>query len=227
MKLARLTLIQTKMMDIKIATLNLCLGLKNKRCEVERLMIGNNIDILCLQEVEIDKDYDYHALNLNNYCLEIEHNTIKSRVGMFVGNNVNYTRMHQLEGIDSHVIIIDIVNSCTIKRIINVYRCFNPQGNINARDKFIYQLEIIKNAFIDKCVVLGDFNLDYEKVYDDNYAHKLLFEDFEITLSMCNLVQIVNFVTWSRLVGVTLKSSTLDLMCNRLTVLNQQINLNW
>ena len=68
----------------------------------------------------------------------------------------------------------------------------------------------IKNAFIDKCVVLGDFNLDYEKVYDDNYAHKLLFEDFEITLSMCNLVQIVNFVTWSRLVGVTLKSSTLD-----------------
>ena len=76
-------------------------------------------------------------------------------------------------------------------------------------------------------MVLGDFNLDYEKVYDDNYAHKLLFEDFEITLSMCNLVQIVNFVTWSRLVGVTLKSSTLDLMCNRLTVLNQQINLNW
>ena len=59
-------------------------------------------------------------------------------------------------------------------------------------------------------MVLGDFNLDYEKVYDDNYAHKLLFEDFEITLSMCNLVQIVNFVTWSRLVGVTLKSSTLD-----------------
>ena len=30
-------------------------------------------------------------------------------------------------------------------------------------DKFIYQLEIIKNAFIDKCVVLGDFSLDYEK----------------------------------------------------------------
>ena len=57
-------------MDIKIATLNLCLGLKNKRCELERLMIGNNIDILCLQEVEIKKDYDYHALNLNNYCLK-------------------------------------------------------------------------------------------------------------------------------------------------------------
>ena len=56
-------------------------------------MIGNNIDILCLQEVEIDKDYDYHALNLNNYCLEIEHNTIKSRVGMFVGNKMKWNEM--------------------------------------------------------------------------------------------------------------------------------------
>ena len=77
-------------------------------------------------------------------------------------------------------------------------------------NKFVYQLEIFKNAFIEKCVVLGDFNLDYEKVYDDNYAYKLLFEDFDNALSVFNLVQVVDFVTWSRLVGVTLRSSTLD-----------------
>ena len=57
---------------------------------------------------------------------------------MFVNNNVIYTRMHQLEGIDSHIVIIDIVNSCTIKRMVNCYRCFNPQGNISACEKFIY-----------------------------------------------------------------------------------------
>ena len=43
--------IASKMMNVKIATLNLCLGLKNKRLEVERLMINNNVDVMCLQEV--------------------------------------------------------------------------------------------------------------------------------------------------------------------------------
>ena len=75
---------------------------------------------MCLQEVEIEKDYDFHALNLNNYCLEIENNSVKSRVGIFISNNVNYTRMHQLEGINSHIIIIDTTDSCTVKRIIKL-----------------------------------------------------------------------------------------------------------
>ena len=39
---------------------------------------------------------------------------------------------------------------------------------------------------------------------------ELKFEDFEKALSVLNLVQVVDFVTWSRLVGVTLRSSTLD-----------------
>ena len=42
---------------IKIATLNLCLGLKSKKLEVENILTENNIDILCLQEVEIDTIY--------------------------------------------------------------------------------------------------------------------------------------------------------------------------
>ena len=55
------------MTNVTIATLNLCLGLKNKRLEVERLMNDNNKDIMCLQEVEIEKDYDYTTLNLKNF----------------------------------------------------------------------------------------------------------------------------------------------------------------
>ena len=37
-----------------------------------------------------------------------------------------------------------------------------------------------------------------------------MFEDVDNALSVFNLVQVVDFVTWSRLVGVTLRSSTLD-----------------
>ena len=58
--------------------------------------------------------------------------------------------------------------------------------------------------------VFGDFNLNYEKINDDNYSHNFLFQDFEDVLSTSNFVQIVNFVTWSRMVGIERKTSVLD-----------------
>ena len=63
---------------------------------------------------------------------------------------------------------------------------------------------------IPKTVLLGDFNLDYGRIYDDNYAHKNLFADFDEILSDYNLIQMVNFVTWSRMIGPNLRSSVLD-----------------
>ena len=69
--------------------------------------------------MEIEKDYDYATLNLKNFCLEVENNSVKSRVGIFINNEVTYKRMDLLEGIDSHIVIIDISNSCVVKRIIN------------------------------------------------------------------------------------------------------------
>ena len=53
---------------------------------------------------------------------------------------MNYPRKTNLEGIDSHLVIIDIEGISDIKRIINVYRCFNPEGNTTAREKFRNQL---------------------------------------------------------------------------------------
>ena len=69
-------------MEIKIGTLNLCQGIKNKRNEVERMLLENNIDILCLQETEVEENYDSGILNLNNYDLELEVNSVKSRAGI-------------------------------------------------------------------------------------------------------------------------------------------------
>ena len=106
--------------------------------------------------------------------------------------------------------IIDIEGNCDIKRIINIYICFNPVGDVSPRDKFKTQLNLIKQAMIPKTVLLGDFNLDYGRIYDDNYAHKNLFADFDEILSDYNLIQMVNFVTWSRMIGPNLRSSVLD-----------------
>ena len=82
---------------------------------------------------------------------------------------------------------VDIEVNSDVKRIINVYRCFNPQEEISPREKFKYQLGLIKNAMTTKTVILGDFNIDYEKIYDDNYAHKNLFDDLESELSCFNI----------------------------------------
>ena len=69
-----------------------------------------------------------------------------------------YTRRNDLEGVDSNLLVIDL--ECKT-RIINVYRNFNPQGGVSARDKFNYQLGIILLAINKETVILGDFNLDY------------------------------------------------------------------
>ena len=61
---------------MNIGTLNLCLGLKNKKLEVENLMSQNDISILCMQEVEIESNYDPNVLNIKNYNFELEVNSI-------------------------------------------------------------------------------------------------------------------------------------------------------
>ena len=111
-------------MDLKIATLNLCLGLKCKKIDVESLLLINNIGILCLQEVEVETNFSPDLLSIKNYNFELELNSVQSRVGIYVSKSVEYTRMTQLKGVDSHVVIIDKSN-CAIKRIINVYLLSN------------------------------------------------------------------------------------------------------
>ena len=81
---------------------------------------------------------------------------------------------------------------------------------MTARNKFIQQLKIVKHAYTNNSIILGDSNLDYSKKFDQNFAHGVLFEDFDESLSNYNLVQIVNFSTWSRLVRNVRKTSILD-----------------
>ena len=114
-------------MNLKIATLNLCLGLMNKREEIKKLIEDNDIDIICLQETEITKFYNNQMLTLRDYNLEIEKNSVKGRVAIYIKNGINYVRRTELEGIDSHLVIVDIKVE-TQFRLINLYRSFNPQN---------------------------------------------------------------------------------------------------
>ena len=196
-------------MDMKIATLNLCLGLKNKKDMVKGLIIENKLDILCVQEIEVQSDVPRNILSIKGFNFEAESNSKKARVGIYIKDNISYQRREDLEGTDLHLLVVDLNGSRKV-RIINVYRSFNPTNGFSPRNNFIQQLVKIKNAFVPNTILLGDFNLDYKKQFDVNYGHKLLFDDFDTYMSEFNLIQLIDFNTWSRMIGNIYKSSILD-----------------
>ena len=113
---------------IKIATLNLSLGLKNKKEEVKRIIINNDIDILCMQETKMPADFPVELLTFKGYNYENEQNIVKSRCGIYISNKISYVRRTELEAQGIHAIIIDL-KDINNTRIINIYRSFNPSNN--------------------------------------------------------------------------------------------------
>jgi exonuclease III len=197
------------MSNIKIATWNLCLGLGSKKDLVQKYIQDNNIDVCCVQETEIYNNFNEELLTFPGYSIEVEKNDNKRRVAIYVRSRISYKRRMDLEGTNCHLVIIDLFGETDL-RIITIYRTFKPQENVTAREKFGMQLNLIKLSCTKNCVILGDFNVDHAKKYDVTYANKHLFDDFDNCLSHLGLFQHVNFVTWSRLVNGTLRSSVLD-----------------
>ena len=70
-------------MSLKIATLNLCLGLKNKKDLIKSLLRQNEIDILCMQETEIENGFNIELLRIPGFILELESNQHKVTSGLF------------------------------------------------------------------------------------------------------------------------------------------------
>ena len=193
----------------RIASLNLCLGLRNKKEMVKNLVKENEIDILCLQETEIPVDYPIDLLTFMGYSYESESNLYKMRCGMYLSNNVSYVRRNDLEVSNMHVIIIDI-NDQRKTRLINLYRPFNPLNNLNQIQFFEKQLDIIKSNFTSSTIVVGDFNLDQNKLFDISYSHKNYFTLLTETFTHLELIQLVRFPTWSRTINNAVCQSTLD-----------------
>ena len=145
---------------LRLATLNLCLGLKNKKRFSEEHFIARKNQCSIILETEIESLFNRNVLQIPGFNLELETNTRLSRTVFYIADSINYTRKLTLEGIDSNLIIIDVKDSNPI-RIINVYRSFNHQNGQSQREKFKYQLSLIKEAFNKRTVLLGDFNLHY------------------------------------------------------------------
>ena len=196
-------------MVLKLATLNLCLGLPNKKLIVKELIIQEKIDVLCMQETEIPYNLDHQLLSFPGFCLESETNSLMSRVGIYVNSKIKYVRRNELEGKDSHIVIIDVIGHEKL-RIINIYRTFCPKNGMTPKEFFVYQLGIIKNAMNSCSILLGDFNLDIRKKGLASYPFKSYFDEMDLALLELNLIQIVDFSTWSRTVSGQQRESIID-----------------
>ena len=112
-------------------------------------------------QILVINNLKHDELRIANYSLELEKNSLKSRVGFYITKSVSYVRRYDLEGTDSNMIIIDVEGTLNT-RLINVYRSFAPQNGISQREKFKYQLSLISTAMCTvNCILLGDFNLNF------------------------------------------------------------------
>ena len=196
-------------MNLKIGTLNLCLGLRNKKDEIERIITTNKIDILCLQETELESDYPTNILSFRGFNLETEINKTKIRTGIYIKETISYTRRTDLEKEDSHIVIIDL-NDRKKTRVINIYPAFSPPQGLTQKTFFEHQLSVLNLATNPNTIIIGDLNLDYNKKHDVTYSHFNYFNALEALIEKFNLTQIVNFDTWSRVISNQVKSSCID-----------------
>jgi hypothetical protein len=129
---------------------------------------------------------------------------------MYIQSSLKYVRRKVLENTGLHIIIIDLISNIKL-RIINMYRPINPLGNILAREFFQLQLNLIKAAYTnDSTILLGDFNLDWTRRDNIDYAFRSYFEDFDEAMSGKTCIQLVNFPTWSRVVNGVHRESAID-----------------
>ena len=117
-------------------------------------------------------------------------NNTKARVATYISNKIRYKRRTDLETRGSHIIILDI-GTKSKTRIINLYRPFYPI-DATERDFFTMQLNILNINVSTNTVILGDFNLDLNKMNDNSYGKKLNFNSFNNTLGHHRLEQMVH-----------------------------------
>ena len=195
---------------LRLCTWNVCLGLKYKLNYVKGLLVENSIDILCIQEAEIAADDNKSMLEIPEYNIKLEEvsasNTI--RTIMYIRSSINYVRHQDLERADAHIILI----TCQGLGIASLYRTYKLTGHANHQDAFEEQLVLLSAFFMHQknYITLGDFNLDDGMDLKQDYCNRSLLKTLREFAIEKNLLQVVDFNTWSRTINGIKKESLLD-----------------
>lgn len=183
---------------MKITSINVCLGIKNK---IETLRQSNEIiesDIVIVQDAEINKDDSEFSTSLKNFKQYRSRNEPKSRLCVYVKQNLKHSIKYS-ENIELMKVEVGEM------QIFGLYRPFKIANNQTYAGYLTEIVDWIKqNSVIGKpMVIIGDLNLDYNHRSNPNYSnHKLLQEWLQFTDSL-SLKQTVKENTWARVINGT------------------------
>ena len=97
--------------------------------ELEKTTIlFEEIDILCMEETELNKNLDHNLLSFPGYAIETEVDKENSRAAFYISNIINYVRRIELKGQDSNLLIIDLESSSKCRIIMQA--CTTTSQNI-------------------------------------------------------------------------------------------------
>ena len=184
---------------LKISSWNLCNGLINKVDYVRNLLQSEDIDILFLQETELKINYNEDIIKIQGYNIETSNTESTKRIAAYIKNNINYTRVTELE--ETNVILLNIEAKYTFTQIIGIYRPFKLTANVGQLDSFKRQINEITKFMRDDTnkILIGDVNLDYLKKNVQIYAQRRIYDELLEAANAFDLTQLVNEITWARI----------------------------
>jgi len=172
----------------------------------------NQKDILCLQETEIDIEENLSIYEIPGYITEYEktHENQKLRTLMYVKASLNHKRRRDLEKAESHIILITVTKKNF--GLASIYRTYKLMHKATYEEALDEQFSVLK-TFVgaqDNAIIMGDINFDYNKRTDQSYHHRRLYDRWLGLEEECQLIQLVDFTTWSRTCRGQLRQSILD-----------------
>ena len=72
-----------------------------------------------MQETKINKNLDHILLSFPGLAIETENNITLSRVAVYLNNRISYIRRRDLEGVNSNLLVYDLVGSNPVRLINN------------------------------------------------------------------------------------------------------------
>ena len=120
------------------------------------MLLNEKIDICCLQEIELKNDVDHELLSFPGYSLMVENNNVKSRVGIYIRNEIQYRLSIQLYKLyntmtpDGNEDWIDL----------NFQQNFNERNN-HVQIYEVSRLRIGRNTIVNRLKCLNN-SIDYD-----------------------------------------------------------------
>lgn len=190
---------------MKISSLNLCLGIKNKIETIRQTKEIISSDIIFFQETELSENDIECSYSIAGFKSYPSLNKPKSRLCSFVKNNINH-RVLCAQNLELTKIETKDI------QVFGLYRPFKIAENRSYQSYLQEITEWIKsNLSINKhIVIIGDLNLDYSQRLNTSHRNFNLLQQW-ITFTDClSLTQTVTDHTWSRTINDSVKTSLLD-----------------